>query len=345
MVPALYRSTVALLLALACLGSFASAQDYLELAANPGGAGQGRSVVLVAGDELYRTEETMPMLAKILSERHGFKTTVLFAINPNGGYIDANFQNNIPGTATLDSADLLIIGTRFRQLPDDQLARFAKYLDAGKPVIGLRTATHAFTGAAKTGDFKWAEFGLQILGEKWVNHHGAHAKQGTRSVVESVHATHAVLRGVEEIFGLSDVYGIANLDQKAATILLRGLVTETLDPASKALDGPKNNPAMPLAWLRDYTAPNGTTKGRAFTTTMGAAVDFADEDLRRLVVNAAYFLTGLPVPAKADATPVDPFQPTFYGRLTNEEWKALNRKPLDYALGKSPATRRSQPAP
>ena len=330
---------------LACLCSFASAQDYLEIAAKPGGAGQGKSVVLVAGDELYRTEETMPMLAKILGEKHGFRTTVLFAINPDGGYIDANFQKNIPGTEALDSADLLIIGTRFRQLPDDQLARFAKYLDAGKPVIGIRTATHAFTGDAKTGDFKWADFGLKILGERWVNHHGKHKVEGTRSVVEAANATHAVLRGVEEIFGLSDVYGIANLDQKAATILLRGLVTETLDPASKAIDGPKNNPAMPLAWLRDYTAPNGTTKGRTFNTTMGAAVDFADEDLRRLVVNAAYFLTGLPVPAKADATPVDPFQPTFYGRLTNEEWKALNRKPLDYALGKSPATRRSQPAP
>jgi len=337
--------TALLLAPLAFLCSFASAQDYLEIAASPGGAGQGKSVVLVAGDELYRSEETMPMLAKILSRKHGFKTTVLFAINPDGGYIDANFQNNIPGTEALDSADLLIIGTRFRQLPDDQLARFAKYLDAGKPVIGLRTATHAFSGAAKTGDFKWAEFGLQILGEKWVNHHALHAKQGTRSVVEAAHAAHEVLRGVEEIFGFSDVYGIANLDQKAATILLRGLVTETLDPASKAIEGPKNNPAMPLAWLREYTAPNGTTKGRAFTTTLGAAVDFADEDLRRLVVNAAYFLTGLPVLAKADATPVDPFEPTFFGNLTNEEWKALNRKPLDYALGKSPATRPSQPAP
>jgi hypothetical protein len=126
--------TALLLAPLACLGSFASAQDYLEIAANPGGAGQGKSVVLVAGDELYRTEETMPMLAKILSQKHGFKTTVLFAINPDGGYIDANFQNNIPGTEALDSADLLIIGTRFRQLPDDQLARFAKYLDAGNPV-------------------------------------------------------------------------------------------------------------------------------------------------------------------------------------------------------------------
>ncbi len=118
-----------------------------------------------------------------------------------------------------------------------------------------------------------------------------------------------------EIFGDSDVYGIANLDQAVATILLRGAVTESLDPASKNLEGPKNNPMMPLAWLREYTAPNGTTKGKAFCTTMGSSTDFADEDLRRLVVNAAFHLTGQKVPAKADVNYVDPFSPTFYSAI------------------------------
>ena len=133
----------------------------------------------------------------------------------------------------------MIIGTRFRQLPDDQLAPIAEYLNAGKPVIGFRTATHAFTGAAKTGDFAWAQFGLKILGEQWVNHHGEHMKEGTRSVIEAANAKHEVLKNVGEIFGTTDVYGIANLDQNAATILMRGAVTETLDPSSKNLDGPK----------------------------------------------------------------------------------------------------------
>lgn len=325
------------LIALAFLCSSALAADWLHLPAKSGTA-NGKKIVLVSGDEEYRTEESMPMLAKILSQRHGFDCTVLFAINPDGGYIDSNFQKNIPGTQALDSADLMIIGTRFRQLPDEQLAHFAKYLDAGKPVIGIRTATHAFTGAAKTGDFKWAEFGLKILGEKWVNHHGVHKKEGTRSTVVTSNGSHEVLRGVGEIFGPTDVYGIANLDETSATILLRGLVTESLDPASKAVEGKKNDPAMPLAWLREYTAPNGTTKGQAFCTTLGASVDFADEDLRRLIVNAALVFTGQKVPAKADVGYVDKFEPTFYGNLKNEDYKRLNRKPEDYALGKSPAT-------
>ena len=242
---------------LAFFSASSLAADWLHLPAKAG-TGNGKKVVLVSGDEEYRSEETCPMLAKILSQKHGFDCTVLFAINPDGGYIDSNFQKNIPGTEALDSADLLIIGTRFRQLPDDQIAHFAKFLDAGKPVIGFRTATHAFSGGAKTGEFKWAEFGLKILGEKWVNHHGAHKKEGTRGIVEAANGSHEVLRGVGEIFATTDVYGIANLDQKAATILLRGAVTESLDPPSKAIEGPKNNPMMPLAWLREYTAPNGT---------------------------------------------------------------------------------------
>lgn len=314
------------------------AADWLTLPAKPGTA-NGKKIVLISGDEEYRSEESCPMLAKILSQKYGFDCVVLFAINPDGGYIDPNFQKNLPGTEALDSADLMIIGTRFRQLPDEQIAKFAAYLDAGKPVIGFRTATHAFNGAAKTGDFKWAEFGLKILGEKWINHHGNHKVEGTRSVIEAANAKHETLNGVGEIFGPTDVYGIKNLDPNAATILLRGAVTETLDPTSKNLDGPKNNPLMPLAWLREYTAPNGTTKGKAFCTTLGSSTDFADEDLRRLVVNTSLHLTGLKIPEKADVAYIDPFQPTDYSAIDAKDYyKNLNLKPADYALGKSPAT-------
>lgn len=320
------------------LAGVANAADWLEFPAKPGTA-NGKKIVLVSGDEEYRSEESCPMLAKILSQKYGFHCTVLFAINPDGGYIDPNYQNNIPGTEALDSADLMIIGTRFRQLPDAQIAHFAAYLDAGKPVMGFRTATHAFAGKATTGNFKWADFGLNILGEKWVNHHGKHRVEGTRSVIESANAANPTLRGVGEIFATTDVYGIANLDQKSAIILLRGAVTKSLDPKSENVAGPQNTPMMPLAWLREYTAPNGTTKGKAFCTTLGASVDFADENLRRLVVNTSLALTGQKVPEKADVGYIDPFQPTDYRAIGAKGfYKERNLKPADYALGKSPAT-------
>ncbi len=331
------KSIVTVLFAMLASGLALSAADRLHLPPKQGTA-NGKKIVLVSGDEEYRTEETMPMLGKILSQKYGFDCVVLFAIHPEGGTIDPTFQKNIPGTEELDTADLMVIGTRFRQLPDDQLANFAEFLNADKPVIGIRTATHAFSGDAKTGDFKWSEFGLKILGEKWVNHHGAHRKEGTRSVPVTSNGSHEIMRGVGEIFATTDVYGIAHLDPYAVTLFLRGEVTESLDPDSKAVAGKKNDPMMPLAWLREYTAPDGKTQGQAFCTTLGASVDFADEDLRRLIVNTALHLTGQNVPAKADVTPVDPFAPSFYSGFKSDHYKTLNRKPEDYALGKSPAT-------
>jgi mono/diheme cytochrome c family protein/glucose/arabinose dehydrogenase len=313
---------------------FSSAANWLDFPAKAGTA-NGKTVVLVSGDEEYRSEESCPMLAKILSERHGFHCVVLFSLSPDQTFIDPNYQKNIPGTEALDKADLMVIGTRFRDLPADQLAPIANFLNAGKPVIGFRTATHAFNGAAKTGDFRWSQFGLQILGETWVSHHGHHKKEGTRSFIETSNSGHEVLQGVKDVFATTDVYGVKHVTPENATILMRGAVTETLDPQSKNLDGPKNSPMMPLAWLREYTAPNGSTKGKAMCTTMGASTDFLDEDLRRLIINGALHLTGQKVPPLADVTFVDPFVPTDYGFQKEGYYKAKNLTPDSFGLGVS----------
>lgn len=306
------------------------------------GPGKGKKIVFVAGDQEYRSEEALPMLAKILSQHHGFDTTVLFSLDPEKGFIDPNQEKNIPGTEALNDADLLVIFTRFRDLPAEQTAPITAYLNAGKPVIGLRTSTHAFAGKMEDGGWTYGDwqkggFGLKILGETWVAHHGGHKKEGARGVIEAANAAHPVLRGVKDVFAPSDVYTVKNLTDDA-TVLMRGIVTETLDPASKAVEGEKNNPLQALAWLREYTAPNGTAKGEAFTCTAGAAVDLVSEDLRRLIVNAAFHLTGLEVPEKADVSYVDPFYPSFYGFVKDAEfWPGRNLSPADFGLGKAPS--------
>jgi hypothetical protein len=317
------------------LTAFSASNDprWLEFAGKSGLPGSGTRVVLISGDEEYRSEESMPMLAKILSVRHGFDCTVLFAIDPGTGIINPNNQTNLPGLEALAKADVMIIATRYRQLPPEQSRWVYEYVKAGKPVIGLRTATHAFTGDAETEGLKWKDFGLVVLGETWVNHHGKHKVEGARGVIEPANANHPVLRGVKDVFGPSDVYGVTHLNPEA-TIVLRGAVTTTLDPDSPAVEGEKNAPKMPLAWLREYQIPGGT-KGRAFCSTMGAAVDFLSEDLRRLIVNATYELAGKPVPAKADVTFVDAFTPTFYGFLPVEAWTKRGAKPADFGLGKT----------
>ncbi len=323
-----------LLLLLTATGS--QAADRLVFEAKAGGDA-AKHIVLVSGDEEYRTEESMPMLGKILSQKHGFKCTVLFALGPDGAeYIDSNNSAGVRGFEALATADLMLIGTRFRKPSVEQARYVTDFLNAGKPVIGIRTATHAFNGQGDFGGISYGEFGRKILGEQWVNHHGQHKVQGALSVVEAVNAAHPVLNGVSEIFAPSDVYGVIHLTD-ADQILMRAAVTESLDPESKPIEGEKNDPMQPFVWVHTYQTPDGKGQGTSICTTGGASVDFVDADLRRLVVNAAYFLTGQNVPAKADVEYVDPFYPSFYGFINDKGyWKAANLKPADFDLGQSP---------
>jgi putative heme-binding domain-containing protein len=312
----------------------AAAEDRLVFEAK---VPNGQRIVLIAGDEEYRSEESLPMLGKILSQRHGFQCTVLFSFGPDDAdYIDANHQAGLRGLDALNEADLMIIATRFRRPGEQQAAHITNFLNAGKPIIGLRTATHAFAGDERFGGtLPYEEFGLKILGEEWVSHHGKHKSQGTRSLPEPSHGNHPILRSVNSFFAPSDVYGVTHLTA-SDKILLRGAVTESLDPASAPVKGDANDPMQPLAWLHDYESPDGKANGLSFCTTAGAAVDFVDANLRRLIVNAAYFLTGQAVPRSANVDFVDPFYPSFYGFIRDENyWKQAHKRPADYGLGQS----------
>lgn len=310
---------VVLLLTLAAPGF---AKDWVVYEGTKG-PGLGKHIVFLSGDEEYRSEEGLPMLAKILAERHGFKCTVLFSINPKDGTIDPTVQTNTPGLATLDSADLCVMGLRFREWPDADMKHFADYFNRGKPIIGLRTSTHAFAYSRNKqspyakfsyNDKQWpGGFGQQVLGETWVNHHGDHGKQSTRGVINNEFKSHPILRGVTDIWGPSDVYGVIHLPTNAA-VLVWGQVLTGMKPTDLPLEGPKNNPMMPLVWVRDYIGESGKTS-KIVTTTMGAATDLESADLRRLLINASYWAVGLAdkIPATASVDYVGEFKPTAFG--------------------------------
>jgi len=302
------------------------------------GAGQGKHIVFLAGDEEYRSEEGLPMLAKILAVRHGFKCTVLFAINPADGTIDPLTLTNMPGMAALDSADLCVMGLRFRELPDAQMKHFVDYLNAGKPIIALRTSTHAFkydhNKTSPYAKYDWHSkewpggFGQQVLGETWVNHHGKHGFESTRGVINEAFQGHPILRGVTDIWGPTDVYTVTHLPADAK-VLVRGQVLSGMKPTDDPVEGWKNQPMMPLVWLRDYRGESGKVS-KICTTTMGAAVDLESEGLRRLLVNAVYWAVGLEmnIPAKADVECVGEYKPGWFGF---GKFKA-GLKPEDLAL-------------
>ena len=284
------------------------------------GVGKGKHIVLLSGDEEYRSEEALPQLGKILSKHHGFKCTVLFAINKKTGEIDPNTTDNIPGMEALDGADLVILSLRFRNLPDAQMKHFVDYVEAGKPVIGMRTSTHAFNIDKKSESaykkYTWANedkdyakgFGRQVLGETWVNHHGAHGKQATRGIPAEGAKDHPILKGCEDIFGPTDVYTITTLTGDSKPLVM-GQVLEGMKPEDKPIDGPKNNPMMPVAWTKTYK------NGRIFCTTMGASQDLLAVGTRRMIVNAAYWCLGLEdkIPAQNAVDIVGEWAPTKFG--------------------------------
>jgi len=264
------------------------------------GPGSGKRIVLISGDEEYRSEQVLPQLAKILAQRHGFECTVLFAIHAKDGTINPDQRDNIPGLEALDRADLMVIFTRFRDLPDSQMKHIVDYVDSGRPIVALRTATHAFDlKSSKTYQrYSWNSkewdggFGRQVLGETWIDHHGNHGKQSTRGIVAPGQEGHAILRGIHsgDIWVPTDVYKVRLPLPGDSQPLILGQVLQGMNASDPPVAGAKNDPMMPVAWTKTYS---GKSSARVFTTTMGAAEDLENESLRRLIVNACFWAMGL----------------------------------------------------
>jgi hypothetical protein len=277
-------------------------------------------IVLIAGDEEYRSEEMLPQLAKILSTRHGFRCTVILPQNSKGE-IDPENQISAPGIEALDRADLCIFMIRFRQWSDEAMGYFSRYFESGRPMMAIRTSTHPFffppSNQSPYQKFNWNSkewlggFGKQVVGETWVSHWGNHGVQATLGVPS---AKSPILNGVDGLFGTTDVYE-AN-PAKDAQILMRGMVLESLKPDSKPAQGRKktqagveqelNSPMMPIVWTREL-------KNRVFATTFGSATDFLDERFRRLLVNASYWSLKKRIPNKAKVDFVGRYSPTEFG--------------------------------
>jgi hypothetical protein len=284
------------------------------------GPAKGKQAVLISGDEEYRSEEALPQLAKILAKHHGFRCTVLFAVDAKDGTINPNQSDNLPGLQALESADLMIIATRFRNLPDEQMKFVVDYVESGRPIIGMRTATHAFNvpGDRKYANYGWSNkdggFGRRVLGETWVNHHGGHGSQSTRGIIAPGQQSNPILRGIKDgdVWGPTDVYEV-HLPADCSPLLL-GQVVEGMKPTDKPLVGAKNEPMMPVAWTKTFTGDAGKA-ARVFTTTMGAATDLETEGTRRMLVNAAYWAVGLEdkIADKSNVDIVGEYKPLAFG--------------------------------
>lgn len=256
----------------------------------------GRHVVFVAGDEEYRSEQSLPQLARILAFHLGAQCSVCLPIDPKTGAIDPGVVDNLPGLEALDRADLLVLFTRFRALPDAAMQRVADYVAAGRPIVALRTSTHAFAPGKDSKFASWAwnapdgGFGRRVLGETWIAHHGQHGVQGTRGVLAPGAAGHPLLRGIDAaaVFDPADVYRVRLPLPEGCVPLLLGDVLQTMKPDSAPVAA--QGERMPIAWVRELPGKAGPQ--RVFTTTLGSAEAFLHEGTRRLLVNACLWAIG-----------------------------------------------------
>src|SRR5262245_36719358 len=332
------------LAALTCLMTVIAAQTAspnLVTYDGTSGPGRGKHIVFLAGDHEYRSEETLPALARILARHYGFKCSVFFTIDPKTGFIEPG-SSDISGLDALKTADLLVVFLRFQDFPDAEMQHIVDYLDRGGPVVGLRTATHAFQiqrPDAKFLKYTWrgvdgysGGFGRQILGETWVSHYGTNHKQSSRLMLQPAEAAHPILRGVKDVWAQSGGYTADPIE--GSHVLALGQILDGMTPDSPPAPDKKQ---MPVAWYRTYQSASGKS-GRVFTTTHGASEDLLNEGFRRLLVNATLWAAGMDatITPALDVSLVGPFAPsTFaFGGFVK------GVKPADLAGWDSPIPRR-----
>ena len=340
----LSRALLVLAAVLAMPAPGAAQNPHLVVYEGDSGPGRGKHIVFLAGDHEYRSEESLPALARILARRFGFKCSVLFTTNPQTGFIEPG-SSHIAGLEALQTADLMVVFLRFQDFPDGEMQHIADYLERGGPVVGFRTATHAFQikrPDARFLKYTWrggdpqypGGFGRQILGETWVSHYGTNHKQSSRLLLQAAEAGHPILRGVKDVWAQSGGYTADPIP--GSRILALGEILNGMTPDAPAAADKKQ---MPVAWYRSYDAASGR-RGRVFTTTHGASEDLLNDGFRRMSVNALLWAAGMEaaIAPDMDIAFVGPYQPTTYAF----EGYVKNIKPADMAGWTSPIPARAK---
>jgi len=235
----------------------------LTILALPGHALDGPHVVFVIGESEYDTATTLPDFAAAELETRGVRTTFVFAD-----------ENRFPGIEAIESADLVVLSVRRRTPPRDQLELIRAYLRRGKPLLALRTSSHAFalrSSAPPEGHVDWPTFDVEVLGGRYENHYDN--RQGTDVYIRPEAGVHPILADVKHPSFRSGGTLYRSRDLEASTfVLLEGRTIvdgETVDE--------------PVAWTHAYG------DSRIFYTSLGHASDFAQAPFRQLLFNAIFW--------------------------------------------------------
>lgn len=252
-------------------------------------------IVFVIGDEEYRSEESMPMLAAILERELNAQISLCFSVD-SAGFINPNRLDHIEGLEALEDADLMVMFTRFRALPENEVQYILDYAESGRPMVGFRTATHAFLypdSSSFTGlNNEWP---TKVFGQQWITHHG-HFDDGANpltAVREIENVNSPILNGFEPFQAYSWLYHVDGGDWElygdSSPLLVGRSLRSNHEEAGRLDQFPLENP---VAWTKTYTGSEGNT-ARVFFTTLGHPYDFKEESMRKLALNGIYWALGM----------------------------------------------------
>lgn len=249
-------------------------------------------IVFVTGGEEYRSEESMPMLARLANRELNAKVTICYALD-SLGFVDPNRLDHIAGLEALENADLMVIMTRFRALPEEERNYISDYVESGKPIVGFRTATHALKYEDPALEYWNNEWPTKVFGQQWITHHG-HFDDGKYPVthVYEMGKKHVILNGFNPIDAYSWLYHVDGGDWKLfgdSDPILEGKSLKSQHEIDGNLD--KYPLTNPVAWTKSYTGNKGI-KARVFFTTLGHPYDFKIPEVRKLALNGIYWALG-----------------------------------------------------
>jgi type 1 glutamine amidotransferase len=207
----------------------------------------------------YEAHNTIPRFAETLKKEHGYKVIVLLGDGDHGSY-------RYPSLEALSQADLLVVFARRIALPHEQMNAIKTYLSKGKPLIGIRTANHAFSvsGKVEDGFEDWPAFVADILGCE--NRGYGPVESGTDVSLVPEAANHPIVKDLktQQWHSEGSIYHVAPLLDKGATVLLKGKVNDLVEP---------------IAWTRT------ADKSRVFYTSLGHPTDFKLQQFITLLVS------------------------------------------------------------
>ncbi len=272
-------------------------------------------IVFVIGDEEYRSEESMPMLAALAKRELGAKVSLCYSVD-SLGFIDPNRSDHIEGLEALETADLMVLFTRFRALPKSELKYITDYAESGKPMVGFRTSTHAFLYEEDSTMLHMNnEWPTKVFGQQWITHHG-HFDDGaaplTRVFFEK-YSSNPLLKGVQEFDAFSWLYHVQggewNLHGNSSPFLMGRSMKSKHEMEGKLDLYPLENP---VAWTKTYKGAEGK-EAKVFFTTLGHPYDWKNESMRRLALNGIFWALDLDIPDTLNLNFVVPYHPNNSG--------------------------------